>query len=124
MSRKKRSSGAGEEFEKAQALTGMSHKTIMRGMQELEVRRSLGDPGRVRQPGGGRKMVEDKYPGIEAALEQMLAHEIAGDPMTEQRWVRSSLRQLSEKAKRSRLSSKYKDRGSAAQEAGIFLEEE
>ena len=84
---------------RAQALTGMSHKTIMRGMHELRNAEKLGAPGRVRQPGGGRKKLEEKYPQIEAALEQMLTHEIAGDPMTEQRWVRSSMRQLSGKLK-------------------------
>jgi len=66
-------------------------------MRELRNAEKLGAPGRVRQPGGGRKKLEDKYPKIEAALEQMLTHEIAGDPMTEQRWVRSSLQQMSRK---------------------------
>jgi hypothetical protein len=35
--------------------------------------------------------------GIVPALERLLADEIAGDPMTEQKWVRSSLRILSQK---------------------------
>jgi hypothetical protein len=38
-----------------------------------------------------------KDPGIMTALEQLLADEIAGDPMGEQKWVRSSLRYLSER---------------------------
>jgi hypothetical protein len=86
-------------IQRAQVLTGMSHKTIMRGMRELRNAEKLGTLGRVRQPGAGRKKLEDKYPKIEAALEQMLTNEIAGNPMTEQRWVRSSTRQLSEKLK-------------------------
>jgi len=86
-------------IQRAQALTGMSRVRIIKGMRELGNAEKLGVPGRVRRPGGGRKKVEDKYPAIEAALEQMLAHEIAGDPMTEQRWVRSSLRQLSVRLK-------------------------
>lgn len=86
-------------IQRAQVLTGMSRSTIMRGMRELKSPEGLGVPGRVRQPGGGRRKVEDKTPSIETALEQMLAHEIAGDPMTEQKWVRSSLRQLSKKLK-------------------------
>ena len=86
-------------IQRAQVLSGMSRSTIMRGMQELRSPEKLGVPGRVRKPGGGCKKVEDKYPAIEAALERLLAHEIAGDPMTEQKWVRSSLRQLSTKLK-------------------------
>ncbi len=86
-------------IQRAQALTGMSRPTIIKGMRELKNLERLGVPGRVRKPGGGRKRVEDKDPSIKTALEQMLVHEIAGDPMTEQRWVRSSTRQLSEKLK-------------------------
>jgi hypothetical protein len=52
---------------------------------------------RIRRPGGGRKLTEEKDPTIVTALEQMLKDEVAGDPMTEQKWIRSSLRRLSEK---------------------------
>ncbi len=50
---------------------------------------------RIRQPGGGRKFTEQKDPMIVVALEQMLKDEVAGDPMTEQKWIRSSLSRLS-----------------------------
>jgi hypothetical protein len=49
---------------------------------------------RVRRPGGGRKLTEVRDPQILATLEHLLKDEVAGDPMTEQRWVRSSLRRL------------------------------
>ncbi len=52
---------------------------------------------RIRRPGGGRKLIEETDPAIVPALERLLADEIAGDPMTEQKWVRSSLRMLSKK---------------------------
>ena len=52
---------------------------------------------RIRRPGGGRKLIEEIDPAIVPALERLLADEIAGDPMTEQKWVRSSLRTLSKK---------------------------
>lgn len=52
---------------------------------------------RIRRPGGGRKLIEEKDPAIIPALERLLADEIAGDPMTEQKWVRSSLRMLSKR---------------------------
>jgi hypothetical protein len=47
----------------------------------------------------GRKLAEVKDPDIEPALEQMLSDEVAGDPMSSQKWVRSSLRNLSKKLK-------------------------
>jgi hypothetical protein len=50
---------------------------------------------RIRRPGGGRKLIEKIDPAIIPALERLLADEIAGDPMTEQKWVRSTLRLLS-----------------------------
>ena len=55
---------------------------------------------RIRRPGGGRKLTEEKDPTIVNALEQMLADEVAGDPMTDQKWIRSSLSRLSKRLKR------------------------
>jgi hypothetical protein len=46
---------------------------------------------RIRRPGGGPKFIEQKDPTIVTTLEQMLKDEVAGDPMTEQKWIRSSL---------------------------------
>jgi hypothetical protein len=57
----------------------------------------VSDPYRVRLPGGGPKLTEVKDPTILAALEKMPEGEVAGDPMSEQKWVRSSLRRLSER---------------------------
>jgi hypothetical protein len=42
-------------------------------------------------------LIEERDPAIIPALERLLPDEIAGDPMTEQKWVRSSLRMLSKK---------------------------
>jgi hypothetical protein len=47
----------------------------------------------------GRKLVEVKDPDIAPALERMLSDEVAGDPMGRQKWVRSSIRNLSKKLK-------------------------
>src|SRR5271169_6824187 len=52
---------------------------------------------RVRRPGGGRKLIEEVDPDIKPTLERLLADEIAGDPMTEQKWIRNSLQVLSKK---------------------------
>jgi len=42
-----------------------------------------------RTPGGGKK-----EPGILTALEQLLREETAGDPASERKWVRHSIRYL------------------------------
>jgi len=46
-------------------------------------------------PGGGRKPVEVKDPGIRAALEGLIENDVAGDPMSDAKWVRASLTRLS-----------------------------
>jgi len=47
----------------------------------------------------GRPRIEEKQPGITAALERLLTDDIAGDPMTEKRWVRVTLTRLSKQLK-------------------------
>jgi hypothetical protein len=96
------------------AATGFSQQTIQTGLCELDRLESAPEgpqpssgPGgrsrglwsqpRVRLPGAGRKWTEDKNPAILPALELLLDDEVAGDPMGKQRWVRSSLRHLSER---------------------------
>lgn len=77
-------------------ITGMSRKTIRRGHNELADSLAARPADRVRAKGGGQLSIENRYPTIEAALNQILTNEIAGDPMSDQKWVRSSLRQLSQ----------------------------
>jgi hypothetical protein len=47
----------------------------------------------------GRKLIKVKDPNVVPALERMLSDEVAGDPMGRQKWVRSSIRNLSKKLK-------------------------
>ena len=101
-----------EEALVAQA-TGLSRATIQAGMQEFEqptpapmtrsrpllsAPRSYGAQwrNRVRLQGGERKLTEVKDPAILSTLEKLLTNEVGGDPMSDRRWVRSSLRQLCE----------------------------
>jgi hypothetical protein len=91
--------------------TGISQATIRAGIQELKElglvpamqatpRQPLPRPRRVqsrdrlRRPGGGAKLTEVKDPAIVPTLEKLLTHEVGGDPMSDRKWVRSSLRQL------------------------------
>jgi len=82
-------------------ITGASSQTIKRGRQELAEAaegRCIEEAPRGRR---GRPPTEEKkYPDIEQVLERMLSHEAAGDPMGEQVWVRSSLRNLSEELRK------------------------
>lgn len=76
-------------------VTGLSRLTINRGRQELaDAAEGRWFAGRPPDDQRGRPPTEKKYPDIEQALEGLLSHEVAGDPMNEQVWVRSSLRSL------------------------------
>ncbi len=88
--------------------TGISKTDIHIGLQELEQSKQhppLIHPKRspqqrrIRQPGGGRKFVETKDPSILTAIEQIIENEIAGDPMSEKKWVRISRKRISNRLK-------------------------
>ena len=70
-------------------LTGMSRPTILKGIRELQQHRELPSE-RIRQPGGGRKRLEESDKGLEAALEQIMEENTAGDPMSLLRWTNKS----------------------------------
>src|SRR5215510_8662101 len=52
----------------------------------------------------GRPPAEKKQPTLERELERLIINEIAGDPMTDQKWVRVSLRSLSKQLNEKGLS--------------------
>ena len=74
--------------------SGISHTAIRRALKQLDA--PPPPAGRVRRPGGGRKKVRDKDPAILSALEELIAPETRGDPMSPLRWTCKSTRQLSE----------------------------
>lgn len=78
-------------------VTGIPSATLLKSISEIRSTDTAPAGSLTKAPPSrcGRKLVEVKYPAILPALERMLADEIAGDPMTNQRWVRSSLRRLS-----------------------------
>ncbi len=76
-------------------ITGMDEKTSRRGRDEPDASLVDNPPDRIRRPGGGRPPVENKNPAIVPALQAVIEPETAGDPMSAQKWVRSSLRRLS-----------------------------
>ena len=75
-------------------LTGMSRPTILKGIRELQGQKGL-PRERVRQPGGGRKRLEESDPGLQTALERIMEENTAGDPMSWLRWTNKSTVRIS-----------------------------
>jgi hypothetical protein len=84
-------------------LTGMSRVTITQGLRELRTGKKLRTPaaGRVRQPGGGRKKVEQADPELPGRLKSIVEETTAGDPMSPLRWTSKSTRTIAEELSRS-----------------------
>src|SRR5262245_18878864 len=61
-----------------------------RGVASVHEERRQSGPRRPSRP-----RIEEREPGITAALERLVTNEIAGDPMGRASWVRSSLSKLS-----------------------------
>ena len=76
------------------AATGASADTVGRGAAELEV--GLVADGRVRAKGAGRPSVQDKDPGVWAALEKLVDPVTRGDPMSALRWTTKSTVKLAD----------------------------
>ena len=71
---------------------GVSRPTVTRGV--AEVRAGGAGQGRVRKPGGGRKSLIHKDPGLVAALEALVDPVTRGDPESPLRWTTKSTRAL------------------------------
>ena len=77
------------------SITGISTTTIHQGRKEFanaitELPKAISTKRRA-----GRPPAEKKQPTLERELERLIVNDIAGDPMTDQKWVRISLRSLS-----------------------------
>jgi len=75
--------------------TGMSRSTIQVGIEELKEREETGiASAHIRRPGGGGKPLVQTDPGIVQALEELVAPETRGDPMSPLRWTLKSTSRL------------------------------
>jgi len=77
--------------------TGLSCARISAGLREL---RGCQRPRRTSPAKRGPKFWEDKDPTLLSDLEGLVADEIAGSPVSEQTWVRSSTRRLRDKLRK------------------------
>lgn len=87
-----RAAGRGGISEVSRAC-GLSRKAIANGIKEIESG-TVPPPGRVRQPGAGRKKLTDHDPRLEGALERLIDPDTRGDPRTPLRWTCKSTRAL------------------------------
>lgn len=80
--------------------TGLSRNTITAGMRELQslaTQEQQEQPdGLIRQPGGGRKRIEEKDPFVLQALESLVEPMSRGDPQSPLRWTCKSVTKLAE----------------------------
>ena len=77
-----------------QNATGVSRKTIQRGMTELSDDPTERPSDRVRAPGGGRKKAEVANRELADALESLTEPDMRGDPESPLRWTTKSTRHL------------------------------
>jgi transposase len=78
--------------------SGCSPHTVIRGKKELESGEGLlgEDVPRVRAKGGGRKKLEEEYPGLPQMIESIVADETYGNPENPLVWTTKSLRNIQE----------------------------
>jgi hypothetical protein len=77
--------------------TGLSRMTITTGICELRSQGAGQTVGpSIRQPGGGRKYLEDTDPGLWDALDALIDPLTRGDPESPLRWTCKSTRRLAE----------------------------
>jgi hypothetical protein len=73
-------------------ITGLARSTINRGEDDLDAEPLV--KGRVRRPGGGRRAVAEKDPGLVAALKRLIEPATLGDPVRPLLWVSKSMDKL------------------------------
>ena len=72
--------------------SGLSRKAIAKGIREIADGSTK--PGRIRQPGAGRKSITERDPKLLAAVDRLIEPETRGDPESPLRWICKSTRNL------------------------------
>jgi transposase len=77
-------------------ITGLSKSTIYLGIKELEKGLLQENNERIRQKGGGRKSIEEEFPGLLACLQELIEPTTRGDPMQPLLWTCKSTKNLAQ----------------------------
>jgi hypothetical protein len=108
------------------AATGLTRKTIHKGMRELDAEEadpsSTLPPERSRRAGAGRKPIQQSQPGILTALESLVESTARGDPQSPLRWTCKSTRRLAEELRRQKFRASPATVGVLLKEAGYSLQ--
>ena len=75
-------------------ISGLSERTIRRGIEELQAGSLHAMVERARRPGGGRKLSEEVDPSVVGELELLMGETTAGDPMRLLKWTTKSVRSI------------------------------
>ena len=73
--------------------TRINRNTIMKGIKELEDKKSI-EPNRLRKKGGGRKKTTEKNPKLEESILELVEPTSKGDPENPLRYTTKSVRNL------------------------------
>ncbi len=103
-------------------VTGLSRPTIARGLSEFRGAIPIGDPSRIRRPGGGRKRLVAKDGRLLKDLESLVEPGTCGDPESPLLWSSKSLRQLANQLQRMGHAISCRSVGRLLQEAGYSLQ--
>lgn len=80
---------------KVSRATSLSRTTVTQGVKEIKENKNL-NSDQMRQKGGGRKTIIENQPGLIKALDKILDHSSAGDPMTLLKWTIKSSNTISQ----------------------------
>ncbi len=103
-----------------QRLTGTSHNTINRGLEELSAGTVQKPNERIRKEGGGRKKAIT--PAIWSNIEAFIEPHKRGEPESPLQWISKSLRNIEAELKKFGVKVSYRIIGDALKERGFSLQ--
>ena len=77
-------------------ISHVDNDTFTKARRELAEELKSCPRQRVRRAGAGRKPLTQTDPSLEDDLQQLIRNDIAGDPCSDDKWVRQTLRELQE----------------------------
>lgn len=102
--------------------TGKAIDTIRKGIAEINAGRKAKEGGRIRRPGGGRKRIADKNPGVVKHLNRLLDQSTAGNPMSHLKWACKSTYSIAAELKNNKCNVSHKTVGRLLKQNGYTLQ--